>query len=129
MYQLIFRHYGSDEVNGSVQICIEQDLNKAKTLVHSWMLSYVEYVRKCTFNEIDENNKLTLEEKFFNEYTFGGTNDIAEILLYKLKTMKDLEKAFKKNETEEDFTILQSELFDPILKLTYSETNGIIEHK
>ena len=127
MYQLIFRHYGADEVDGFVQVCIEQDLEDAKILVHSWMLAYVEYVRKCDLNDIDENPNLTVEEKFFNEYTYGGSNDKAEMSLYKLRTMRDLEKTFEIHKGDEDFMLLQNTLFDPIYKVRYSKEDGIKE--
>ena len=45
MYQLIFKHYGSDDIDGMVHICIEEDLIKAKYLAYSWMLAYQEYVK------------------------------------------------------------------------------------
>ena len=127
MYQLIFRHYGSDDIDGSVQICIEHDFGEAKMLVHTWMIAYVEYVKKSELNEIDENENLSLEEKFFNEYTFGGTNDIAEIVLYKLKTMKELANTFEEYSNVEDFTLIQAALFDPIYKVSYSKEKGIVE--
>lgn len=121
MYQLIFKHYGSDDIDGMVPICIEEDLIKAKYLAYSWMLAYIKSMWKCSNNNIDDNIVIF---KFFNEYTFGSEHDISEITVEKLRTIDDLNVLFKKYET--DFTIIQNQLFDPVYRLVTKES-GIEE--
>lgn len=119
MYQLVFRHYGADETNGSVHICVENNFEKAKDLSREWMNAYIKYVEKCENEEIKDIESLTIEEVFFNEYTFGTYDDLCDIKIYKLKTMNDIKNIVEKNKNNEDYNIMQKLLFDDIYTISY----------
>lgn len=121
MYQLIFSHVGVEDEHSSVPLCIETSLERAKVLAREWMNAYIRYIIRCA-TESTEDELMTVEEKFFNEYLFAKENDTCTVSVIKLRTMEDLTAIMETTDFGDE---RQELLFNNLYTVSYDEINGI----